>query len=160
MSVRSVILKVKELVRMNKASERQVGFIETLLTERVWEEAVELASLSSKEASDLISGLLKAPKSAGIVSKHGIYQVENGDIYRVQPSQNTGRFYAKKLVFTGGWEYEAGAIYRLKDSQRMTLEEAKAFGMATGLCCVCGRFLNDPKSVEQGIGPVCIKKVW
>jgi hypothetical protein len=86
MSGRSAILKVKELVKMNKASERQVGFIETLLTERVWEEAVELASLSSKEASDLISGLLKAPKSAGIVSKHGIYQVENGDIYRVQPS--------------------------------------------------------------------------
>jgi hypothetical protein len=160
MSEITAILIVKELVKMNKASERQVGFIETLLTERVWEEAVELATLSSKEASDLISNLLKAPKSSRIVSKHGIYQTENGDIYRVQPSQQTGRFYAKKLVFTGGWEYESGAIYRLKEEQRMTLEQAKAFGMATGLCCVCGRFLTDPASVEQGIGPVCIKKVW
>ena len=67
------------------------------------------------------------------------------------------RLYAKKLVFSGGWEYEAGAIYRLKDSERMTLEQAKAFGTSTGLCCVCGIFLTDPKSVEQGIGPVCIK---
>jgi hypothetical protein len=142
--------------KMNKASERQIGFIESLLTERIWDKAVDVASLSSKEASDLISNLLKAPTS--IVNKIGIYQTEDGNIYRVQPSKSyANRLYAKKLVFTGGWEYEAGAIYRLKESERMTLEEAKAFGTSTGLCCVCGVFLTDPKSVEQGIGPVCIK---
>jgi hypothetical protein len=142
---------------MNKASERQVGFIETLLTERIWEQSVEVSTLSSKEASDLISNLLKAPKSIG-PSEMGLYQTEDGSIYRVQPSRGTGRLYAKKLVFTGGWEYEAGAIYRLKDSQRMTLEEAMAFGTATGLCCVCGVFLSDPVSASRGIGPVCVKK--
>lgn len=143
---------------MNKASERQVGFIETLLTERIWEQSVEMSALSSKEASDLISNLLKAPKSIGAVEM-GIYQTEDGSVYRVQPSQGTGRLYAKKLVISGGWEYEAGAIYRLKSSQKMTLEEAMAFGVATGLCCVCGKFLSDPVSASRGIGPVCIKKV-
>jgi hypothetical protein len=146
---------------MNPVSERQVAFIEKLLTERVWGEPVVFAGLSSKEASDLIGKLLEAPKSQQIVSKHGIYQTEDGSIYRVQPTRdNPNRCYAKKLVFSGGWEYEAGAIYRLKDEQRMTLEQAKAFGMATGLCCVCGRFLTDPASVAEGIGPVCAKKVW
>lgn len=144
----------------NPVSERQVAFIEKLLGERVWGEPVVFAGLSSKEASDLIGKLLEAPMSRKIVSQHGIYQTEDGAIYRVQPSRESGRFYAKKLVFSGGWEYEAGAIYRLKDEQRMTLEQAKAFGMATGLCCVCGRFLTDPASVAEGIGPVCAKKVW
>ena len=143
----------------NPVSERQVAFIERLLTERVWEQPVEFAGLSSKGASELIEQLLSAPKSGKVVSKHGIYQTEDGHIYRVQPSQQTGRFYAKKLVVSGGWEYESGAIYRLKEEQRMTLEQAKAFGMATGLCCVCGRFLTDQESVEKGIGPVCIKKM-
>jgi hypothetical protein len=143
---------------INKATEKQISFIERLLTERIWNDEVEVSALSSKEASNLIENLLKSPKSQNFANEIGIYQTENGDVYRVQPSQSTGRLYAKKLVISGGWEYENGAIYRLKPEHKMTLEEAKAFGMATGLCCVCGKFLTDPDSVSQGIGPVCIKK--
>ena len=145
---------------MNKASERQVSFIETLLRERVWEQEIDFSILTSKDASGLIDNLLKAPKVSRLAGiEMGVYQLEDGNIYRVQPSRETGRLYAKKLVLSGGWEYEQGAIYKLKPEQKMTLEQARAFGTATGLCCVCGRFLSDPASVEQGIGPVCIKNV-
>lgn len=148
------------MTTINKATDRQVSFIQTLLKERVWEQAVDVSVLSSKDASGLIDNLLKAPKDkAKVVVEIGIYQNDKGDIYRVQPSRQTGRLYAKKLVFTGGWEYESGAIYRLKPEQKWTLEQAKAFGAETGLCCVCGAFLTDPNSVAEGIGPVCAKRV-
>lgn len=35
---------------------------------------------------------------------------------------------------------------------------AVAFGMNTGRCCICGRTLTDPSSIEAGIGPVCASR--
>ncbi len=35
---------------------------------------------------------------------------------------------------------------------------AKAYGMESGRCCVCGRLLTVPESIEAGIGPVCAVK--
>lgn len=143
----------------NKVSVRQVEFIEKLLTERVYSgEEIDFEVLSSKDASDLIGQLLNAPRAKGVVGEVGMYRMPNGDIYRVHPSKTSSRLYAKKLdALGGGFDYEAGAIYRLKPEHKMTLEQAKAFGMETGMCCVCGIFLTDPKSVADGIGPVCAK---
>lgn len=144
------------------ASERQRDFLRNLVKQKVGQKDLLeawLATLTSKEASAEIDRLLKLPNLPKAVVEIGIYQNEKGDIYRVQPSKQGGGRYAKKLLFTGGWEYEQGAIYKLKPEQKLTLEQAKAFGTATGLCCVCGAFLTDPKSVAEGIGPVCAKRV-
>ena len=35
---------------------------------------------------------------------------------------------------------------------------AQLYGQRTGVCCCCNRELTDPKSIELGIGPVCITK--
>lgn len=35
---------------------------------------------------------------------------------------------------------------------------AKAYGLASGECSICGRQLTDPPSIAAGIGPVCAKK--
>lgn len=35
------------------------------------------------------------------------------------------------------------------------LAAAVEYGHHTGSCCVCGRTLTDPKSIEAGIGPIC-----
>jgi len=45
----------------------------------------------------------------------------------------------------------------LRPEFKMTLEEAQAFGIATGICCVCASPLTDPRSVAIGIGPVCAR---
>ena len=37
-------------------------------------------------------------------------------------------------------------------------EYARMTGKATGRCCCCGRELTDPKSIEDGIGPICATK--
>ena len=146
------------------ASDKQVSFLTTLVSERVYEGAVEFASLSSAEASALIGQLLNAPRKSGAsferVSEEGMYRNAEGDIYRVQTSRESGNLYAKRLdVFEGGFVYEPGAIRKVKPSDRLSVAEAKALGVQYGFCIVCGILLTDPKSVEQGIGPVCIKRV-
>jgi hypothetical protein len=59
--------------------------------------------------------------------------------------------------FSPKWrfEYEQGAIHKLRPEMRMSLEEAKEFGKVYGTCCVCGRTLTNETSIEEGIGPVC-----
>lgn len=144
----------------NPASDKQVAFINTLLSERVFSGEVDFSNLTSKVASDLIGQLLNAPRK---VTREplavGMYQLANGDIYRVQASRETGNLYAKRLDLIDGFVYEQGAIRKITASDRMTLEQAKFFGVETGFCCVCGIFLTDPKSVANGIGPVCAKRV-
>ena len=55
------------------------------------------------------------------------------------------------------FEYARGAVYKIKPSDKMDLERAKALTIRYGRCIVCGRKLKARVSVEQGIGPVCIK---
>lgn len=147
------------------ASAKQVAFITTLISERVFTGAVSFATLSSAEASSLISTLLNAPRKAGAsavarVSEVGMYRNAEGDIYKVQRSRETSNLYAKRLnVVEGGFEYVQGAMRLIAPSDKMTLAEAKLFGVEFGICCVCGAFLTDPVSVSAGIGPVCAGRV-
>lgn len=141
-------------------SEKQVAFLSTLLSERVNEFAVDFATLTSVEASRLIETLLGSPRKAGSsverITEEGMYRNAEGDIFRVQKARETGNLYAKRLdVLAGGFEYVQGAIRLIKPSDRMTLDEAKAFGVEYGICCVCGAFLTNAVSVAEGIGPVC-----
>ena len=41
----------------------------------------------------------------------------------------------------------------------LSMDDMVAYGRLFGLCCVCGRSLDDAKSIEAGIGPVCAKKL-
>jgi hypothetical protein len=141
------------------ASDKQVAFINSLLGERVFSGEVDFANLTSKMASDLIGQLLNAPKQASSILSVGMYRTADGEIYRVQESRETGRLYAKHLDLINGFEYAPGALRTITAGDRMTLEQARAFGVETGFCCVCGIFLTDPKSVANGIGPVCAKRV-
>jgi len=95
-------------------------------------------------------------KEAGIYKDHS-----SGTIYKVQLAvHGSGRLYAKKLVVhpedkTATFVYEPGAIYRISASDKMTLEDAKAFGALYGCCVRCGRTLTDEQSIAAGIGPIC-----
>lgn len=102
----------------------------------------------------------------------GMYR-HGDDIYKVQKSRDSDNRYAKRLTPIGGrrlvdatgevvnfeFVYAPGAIAMLSDDNRMTLDEAKEFGIRYGVCCVCGTTLADAVSVANGIGPVCAKRV-
>lgn len=104
----------------------------------------------------------------------GVYEV--GDrVYVVKPTrEDKTRLYAKRMVVVGNgvvrateggdrvraieFEYERGAIYDIRLSDRMPVERAKELITLYGCCIACGIPLKAAISVERGIGPVCIKK--
>lgn len=154
------------------ATPKQVALINKLVAEGRGQ-VTNPSMLSVKEASAAIDQLLKAPAPtfAG-VTEVGMYRNPAGDIFKVQASKQTGNLYAKRLVAINGqrlseewsvvqWEfqYDAGAVRSLTPAMRLTLDEAKAFGIQFGVCCVCGATLKDATSVANGIGPVCATRL-
>jgi hypothetical protein len=104
-----------------------------------------------------------APAPVGRV-EDGIYRTADGVIWKVQTSQTSGHPYAKRLHVDepgrpGTFVFTPGAVNRLRPDQRLTLEDAKAFGDLYGMCCVCGRVLTDEKSIAAGIGPICAGRI-
>lgn len=161
---------------MYAATEKQTAFILRLATERGI--TTDVDGLSKAAASQVIEQLLAMPRArverpaATAVAEPGMYRGPDGSPVKVQKAKDSDRLYAKKLVRIGGerltetdevvrfeFVYEKGLLYRLAETDRMTLEEAKAFGIRYGICCVCGAPLKDATSVANGIGPVCAGRV-
>ena len=112
----------------------------------------------------------------------GVYELADGRIYVVKPTrEDKSRLYAKRLVELNGdyrtteagsrvdfeFQYEKGAIaswengelvFHIHLSDRMSIERAKELITLYGRCIACNRHLKAAKSVEQGIGPVCVKQ--
>jgi hypothetical protein len=44
----------------------------------------------------------------------------------------------------------------LAEIEANPLETAMKYGKLSGRCCMCGRDLTDPVSIERGIGPICL----
>jgi hypothetical protein len=160
------------------ATDRQVTFLGTLLSERVYptatfavvSDALLAGTLDKAAASRAISALMSLPKRPRAAAaprpvvaadlSEGMYRTADGSVYRVKKSRESGRLYAKSLdLLTGEFTYAAGAVYRLTAADRMTLEQAKFLGCEMGICIVCGATLTDPVSVAAGIGPICGNRV-
>lgn len=154
------------------ATEKQVALITRLLTERELGgvEYGDPAALTAAQASKAIDFLLAAPKRAVVAKapaaelEAGMYRVDE-KIYKVQRAvHGSGNMYAKLLTLHGEgekatFEYEPGAIRKIRPEHRMTLEQAKQFGAIYGVCCNCGATLTDERSIEAGIGPVCAGRI-
>ena len=164
------------------ASDAQISYLSALMAKREWptyltpradiEARLSEGTLDGRTASRIIDALKGAPLdtkggSADMVAtlSVGMYRTADGTMYRVHESRESGRLYAKRMEWDmlteskPRFEYDKGAVYRLTRADRMSVEDARAWGVLTGVCCVCGAFLTDAKSVERGIGPVCEGKV-
>lgn len=157
------------------ATPNQINYLRDLLATRVIDADVRSdlearlsdGTLDKDRASRAIDTLRSAPKTAPKAATasldEGVYR-RDGVIFRVHRSRESGNLYAKRLEFDlfGGskprFVYAKGAISSLAPTHKMSRDEAKAFGVETGICCVCGAFLTDDKSVAEGIGPVCAKR--
>lgn len=154
------------------ASDAQVSFLNSLLEGRIIDEATraEIGSvemLDKKEASDWISVLRNLPLKpiagnakeapAYAVLPEGIY-FKAGEVYKVKKS-GVGRMYATKLIGTS-FVYDTMYIRDLAVEDKITLAQAREYGIKYGVCCICGRTLTDEVSVANGIGPVCAGRDW
>lgn len=168
-------------------TQAQLNYLRSLLDKRpayrdvmnLWDE--HLVKLTKAEASKLIETIKvecpnaeaapEAPKSdEELAATVGVYVLPDGTIAQVKPNKAKTRLYAKRWVNINGerltlsdehvkgeWAYAPGLIKQCEEQYRMTLEQAKRFILVYGQCCRCGRKLKAAKSVEAGIGPVCIK---
>lgn len=163
------------------ATPKQVEYLQSLLRSRDVDRAMDIAfiddaiaagTLAKSAASEYIGDALRCPLRAlrdpsrvavAHIEQDGMYSMDGG-VYKVQKAvHGSGRLYAKHLIVDGfgkaHFEYAAGIVYKLTPAMRMTLEQAKQFGVLYGTCCVCGRTLTDETSIANGIGPVCAKAV-
>jgi hypothetical protein len=159
------------------ASPKQINLIKRLAGEKVYDSGQLDRVLNGEEigigtASTLIDLLFKAPRKVqGEVAAltMGVYKLD-GDVFIVKPNKEKTRLYAKRMVFTDTeraiedgtrakieFVYAPGAIYRIKPEHKMNAVEGKALTIRYGRCICCNRALKAAQSVEQGIGPVCIK---
>lgn len=106
------------------------------------------------------------PKQASIPKRKGPAEegfYKQGNVYfKVQEARNgSGRRYAKILYLPeveGGkphWEYAPGVVMALSEEDRLTAEEAAAFGKLYGICIFCNRDLTDERSIYVGYGAKC-----
>ena len=159
---------------MNFATPRQAAFIARLLSEKntVGTQYAGMVAapmdLTVREASSMIDALKVLPRADGAAAgparstaPEGMHRIGDA-IYKVQKAvHGSGRLYAKRLTRSGdswAFEFAPGAMQRLSEATRMTLEEAREWGALYGTCCACGRTLTDETSIALGLGPVCASK--
>lgn len=98
----------------------------------------------------------------------GVYWIHGDHLVRVYKGQQSGRLLVKRInaeqdgdTTTVSYEY-LGAASRIMTPdatpQRLRLSEIGGLGKAFDHCLHCGARLDDPVSVDRGIGPVCAKR--
>lgn len=159
------------------ATEKQQNFITRLLAEKNtagtyydgWEP--DWSASTPKSASAVIDFLLTLPRKQAEEAapvEAGVYT--DGDKFvRVYFGQQSGQMLAKEIhLHSDGPEAEAqyveyaylgrAANVITSDYRRMTLEEVGSLGKRFDHCLLCGRRLDDPESVDRGVGPICARK--
>lgn len=155
------------------ASEKQVALITKLAAERDWNPnghrgdnpsadtisdvlaGIVVESRDASAAIDFLFGCAKAPVSLATRDDAGVWVAADGTLFRVYLGQQSGRMLMKKVV---GHDLEYVGQARLEGLRRATAEEVGTWGKVTGTCLHCERRLDDPVSVDRGIGPVCWAK--
>ena len=137
---------------------RELSESERETVQNARERAME-GRLTSREASALID-LLKAsqPPSRPVseIIRAGVYRDDTGELFRVYNGQKSGQMLVKRILPGGEYDYVGAARKHMKPSwTRLTVDEVGELGKAFDHCMMCGRRLDDPESVDRGIGPVC-----
>lgn len=165
------------------ATAPQMELIARLTKEQGLDASTLPTFMSRKRASEAIDFLIEAGRRTRAAARAadikaltapsealtpGMYKLD-GVVYQVRPNQQKTRLYAKRLIEINAdriteddqivqieFEYERGAVFKLREEHRMGLEEGKALCIRYGRCICCNRVLKAAKSVERGIGPKCI----
>jgi hypothetical protein len=158
----SFVLKLK--VQTFALSSRQLAVAADILE-------TEAASAFAASIAPVAAPVAPVAPVALTIEDAGVYVMPDGTIVKVKANKAKTNVYASRWIeirgerlnenetrVRGEYEYVSGLVHRVAASGRkMTLEEAKAFILRYGVCARCGRKLVAAKSVEQGIGPVCIQ---
>ena len=161
------------------ASDKQINFIEKLLSERDRSNEQDKATCETIEmllkngdltggrngsASGAIDMLFKIPKDFGpkkevAITEPGIYR-HDGEFFRVRWNGPKTRLYGERVVGSEGhahFVYAKGIVFDLTPEDLLTWEDARDFGKAFSVCINCAKTLSTDQSIVQGYGPTCAK---
>lgn len=121
----------------------------------------------NEECPDVPHPIAWAPQAPLAV---GVYVTDDGSIVKVRENKAQTNLYTSRWTsisgerltlagehVSGEWVYAPELKRTLRADQRMTIDQAKNFGIVFAQCAKCGRHLKDADSVEAGIGPVCAR---
>jgi hypothetical protein len=162
--------KDEEIVRYVTAP--MVGFLRKLLADRDHNETIDLTALELlpfQVGRDMIDRLKQLDYKANVKAtqdwvdpEEGLYVVD-GVVYKVQRAvaQGSGAKYAKVMdKETGTFSYVGKKPFALLTADnKMTLEQAGAYGKLYGRCIRCQRDLTDEFSIANGLGKICYEKM-
>jgi hypothetical protein len=151
----------------DRISEKQSGYIDLLLQTRqkAQEKLTEITThysvdsyhqLTRDQAKVLITYLVMLPKLEAIIEATvGAYRV-NETYYSVRKLRDSDRLFALEYdPINKSWTLNSKILATLKATDRLSLTDASAFGIATGTCVHCHRTLTLQKSVVAGMGKWC-----
>lgn len=150
---------IKPQAVVRPATERQLAFLQDLLSEREHSFDGDLSDLHFGKASNMIEQLLQAPRTGK--SAHGIRHGR----YAFQPAEGQAQFY--RVGQNGRIYVQAGpAEHPYNGKLNEALEAIKAdpqahaalYGQLIGACGRCGLPLTDETSRAAGLGPICSSK--
>lgn len=88
-----------------------------------------------------------------VCSPAGANSRNPGSIYVKEDGTYLGKITDGK--FTRSRECSDAQVESLREVARDPAEAARAYGLRTGQCSICGRELTREESRERGIGPIC-----
>lgn len=150
------------------------------LREQTWSEfAQSLAifhqkngGLTEKQHKSAVSMRLKLDEyydPYGKTIENGVYMdVENREIYKLSwttRNEFKSRSLRMRQIDSPNWrnvgEYGKEEFFAgVANGEFVALSEEQLvqIGKDTGICCVCGKVLDNPASIAAGIGPYCAKQ--
>ena len=147
------------LVEKKKVSEKQIAWMHYLATQDVIDSQTPVEFGPYKQLVNKMYDTMTAKKFQvrlpGITLSTVNKGANIGCVYVFENNQYVG-----KITSTGDLIGNASedVLNLLEDANDNLLQLAKIYGHETGSCSICGRTLNDPLSVQMGIGPVCAKR--
>ena len=150
-----------QLVEKKKLSEKQIAWIHYLATDKLNQDLKdedvqgEYQSLVTKMYNATTKVRKLQVRLPGITLSTVNKGVNVGCVYVFENNN-----YVAKITPQGVLKGDVSedVVNLLEDANDNLLRLAQLYGHETGNCSICGRTLNDPLSVQMGIGPVCAKK--
>lgn len=150
-----------QLVEKKKLSEKQIAWVHYLATDKLNQDLKE--EDVKGEYQELVTKMYNAaPKVRklqvrlpGITLSTVNKGVNIGCVYVYENNQYVGKITAQGVLKGNVSE---DVLNLLEDANDNLLRLAKIYGHESGSCSICGRQLDDPLSVQMGIGPQCMKK--
>lgn len=150
-----------QLVEKKKLSEKQIAWVHYLATDKLNQD-LEQEDVKG-EYQELVTKMYNAaPKVRklqvrlpGITLSTVNKGANVGCVYVYENNQYVAKITAQGVLKGNVSE---DVLNLLEDANDNLLRLAKIYGHESGSCSICGRQLDDPLSVQMGIGPVCAKK--